>query len=245
MASENTRYRNQIEASLIRKAWRDERFRQRLLQNPQDVFKEELQDTDIGDAHFRVVEETPDTFYLVLPMRPPGFRSDQELADMATRGTYRLQAGMGFVVESRSLVDLNHATVQQLAEALWSVDVEFADAIQSSRPFRFPGDLHLTFSTITSRLLEQIKDQFVVSTPAQPPAPGRAQVVPQPPTSGSSVIYVNSASNEELRALPGLATAFAEAIIDGRPYYSIDQPPQRAPLIGSKAYDRLRSQLAV
>ena len=245
MTSENILYRNQVEASLVRKAWRDDGFRQRLLRNPQDVFKEELQGFEIGEARFEVVEETLDTFYLVLPMRPAGVRSDQDLAAMVKKGTYRLQTGLGLVAENREPVDLNLATIGQLADALSGIDAVFADAILSSRPFRTLGDLRLTFSTTTSRLLERIKDQFVVSTPAPAPTPIPTQPAPMRPEAGSSAIDVNTASYEELKELTGLARAIAEGITYSRPYYSVDQLPQRAPLIGFKAYDMLRSDLTL
>ena len=67
--------RNELEGKIVRKAWEDESFKQRLKDNPKDaieeVLKEEGSDESIPENHaIHVHEETPTTSHLVIPTRP-------------------------------------------------------------------------------------------------------------------------------------------------------------------------------
>jgi hypothetical protein len=59
--------RENFEAQIIAKAFKDEAFRQELLSNPKAVIKEALNISVPEDVEIKVVEETSKIFYLVLP----------------------------------------------------------------------------------------------------------------------------------------------------------------------------------
>ena len=67
--------REELEAELIAKALQDEAFKQELLSNPKAVFAQELGASIPDNVEIKVVEETPNTIYLVLPM------NSEQLAD--------------------------------------------------------------------------------------------------------------------------------------------------------------------
>ena len=58
-----------ITSEIVTKAWNDEKFKGRLLKNPKEAIKE------IGvelhpDLKVKVIENTNDTIYIVLPQKP-------------------------------------------------------------------------------------------------------------------------------------------------------------------------------
>ena len=74
--------RQQFEARIISKAWKDEAFRKRLLADPKAVMAEELaslhEKANLPDnVKVTVMEETADQIYLVLPMNPADFHPDE------------------------------------------------------------------------------------------------------------------------------------------------------------------------
>ena len=65
--------RREFENYLIRKAWKDEAFRKELMENPSETFIRELKALDPnaeieGPINLKVVAETSDQAYLVLPL---------------------------------------------------------------------------------------------------------------------------------------------------------------------------------
>jgi hypothetical protein len=68
---------------LISKAWADEKFKQRLMKNPASVLKEEGVEVQPG-VQVRVVEQTEELVYLVIPKAPRTRFSDDQLLDIAT-----------------------------------------------------------------------------------------------------------------------------------------------------------------
>ncbi|MFM7365273.1 MAG: NHLP leader peptide family RiPP precursor [Cuspidothrix sp.] len=76
-----------IQSTLIAKAWTDEEFKQELLSNPKGVIEREL-GTELADnIQIQILEETPSTFYLSIPVKPAigveGELSDEELEAVA------------------------------------------------------------------------------------------------------------------------------------------------------------------
>ncbi|NMG07809.1 NHLP leader peptide family natural product precursor [Brasilonema sp. UFV-L1] len=61
--------RKEIEEKLITRAWQDASFKQELLSNPQAAFEKEGI-TLPESIKVTVVEESPSSFYLVLPTQP-------------------------------------------------------------------------------------------------------------------------------------------------------------------------------
>jgi hypothetical protein len=77
--------RKEFEAQIVKKAWKDPKFKKDLLANPKSVLEKELQSLHKGakmpaSIKVKVVEETADTIYLVLPRNPKEV-SGKELSD--------------------------------------------------------------------------------------------------------------------------------------------------------------------
>ena len=79
--------RAEIQRKLIERSLEDSSFRQRLLDDPKGTIEHELGSRLPESIEVRVVEETADTIYLVLPSASPvgqgGELSDQELDAVA------------------------------------------------------------------------------------------------------------------------------------------------------------------
>ena len=80
--------RPEMERSIVQRSLQDEEFRQRLLEDPRGVVEEELGTRLPDNVEVRVVEESAETIYLVLPSVSPlvgqgGELSDEELEAVA------------------------------------------------------------------------------------------------------------------------------------------------------------------
>ena len=62
--------RQEIEAHIIAKAWKDEAYKQELLNNSKAVIEQEFGLQLADDINVQVVEEDASSLYLVLPMQP-------------------------------------------------------------------------------------------------------------------------------------------------------------------------------
>ena len=78
--------RAEMERTLVQRSMEDEDFRQRLLDDPKAAVEQELATQLPEDVEVRVVEESQQTIYLVLPSASPlgqGEISDQDLEQVA------------------------------------------------------------------------------------------------------------------------------------------------------------------
>ena len=78
--------RRDLEMQLITKAWKDDAFAQELKSNPQAVLERELGGKLPEGVEVKVVEESQNTIYLVIPEKPKaaqGELSDEQLAAAA------------------------------------------------------------------------------------------------------------------------------------------------------------------
>jgi Nitrile hydratase, alpha chain len=77
----------EVERRLMKRSLEDEEFRQRLLADPKGTMEHELGSRLPESVEVRVVEETPEIIYLVLPsasrVGQGGELSDQELEDVS------------------------------------------------------------------------------------------------------------------------------------------------------------------
>ncbi|WP_019503884.1 NHLP leader peptide family RiPP precursor [Pleurocapsa sp. PCC 7319] len=72
--------RTEIEATLVAKAWQNDDFRQELMSNPRKVFASEFNQEIPESTNIQVLEESNDTYYLVIPKKPD---VSEELSDEA------------------------------------------------------------------------------------------------------------------------------------------------------------------
>jgi hypothetical protein len=98
--------RKDFEAQVIKKAWKDPAYRDELVKDPKACIEKEMQQFQEGaklpdDIHIKVVEESSNTLYMVLPQNPADVAdrelSDDELDDVAG-GTITVIAVGGLTV---------------------------------------------------------------------------------------------------------------------------------------------------
>jgi hypothetical protein len=63
------RFQKNLQAQLIARAWYDESFKERLLTDPKAAIEEELDLKLADDLQVTVLEETPDTLFLLVPAK--------------------------------------------------------------------------------------------------------------------------------------------------------------------------------
>lgn len=145
-----------------------------------------------------------------------------------------------FAQTKGALVDLNTASQKEL-EGLKGVGPAMAKKIIAARPYSSVDDL--SKSGIPAKTIEGIKPYVTVGKPAATlPAATQAPAAPATPPSPADVqkapakaatqapaklapgqkVNINTATKEQLEALPEIGPVKAQAIIAGRPYAKIE-----------------------
>ena len=93
MADQTTR--RDFELQLIEKAWKDETFRQALRMDPQGTVESVLGGKLPAGVQMKLLEESADTFYLVLPAKP-----DRAPAEPLTDQQLEAVAGGGWTYDT-------------------------------------------------------------------------------------------------------------------------------------------------
>ncbi|MCX8128703.1 MAG: NHLP leader peptide family RiPP precursor [Clostridia bacterium] len=71
-----------LQEKIIRKAWEDAEFKKELLSNPKAAIQKELEIAIPDNVEVKVVEETTNTVYLVLPVNPGEIKDVGEKAGL-------------------------------------------------------------------------------------------------------------------------------------------------------------------
>jgi competence protein ComEA len=82
---------------------------------------------------------------------------------------------------------------------------------------------------------------IALANPATP-AEKVAQAAPKAAPAKKEPLDINTASQKELEALPGIGEAYAKAIIKGRPYKGKDNLVERK-IVPEKTYDGIKDQI--
>jgi hypothetical protein len=142
--------RTQAEVEIIAKAWKDDAFKQALLDNPKAVVEQELSTTFPTDLKVSVVEAQPNHFYLRLPAKP-------EIAD------------------SLSLADLVQSLSETDGEAIATLiaksrkDVEFKRSLLSDPKTALAAAVGTELPTaLEVEILEEDANTLVLLLPMKP-----------------------------------------------------------------------------
>jgi hypothetical protein len=84
--------RQELEAKFIAKAWEDDKFKQELLSNPKATYAKAMGAPLPDNVNVQVMEETPTTYYLVIPKNP---EVSEELSDEALEAVAGGYVGSG------------------------------------------------------------------------------------------------------------------------------------------------------
>ena len=87
MADQQKMTRNELEAKLVAHAWQEEAIKQELISNPRAAIEREFGQQVPESINIRVLEETGNTIYVVLPKKPSiDELSDEQLEAVAGGG---------------------------------------------------------------------------------------------------------------------------------------------------------------
>jgi competence protein ComEA len=181
-----------------------------------------------------------------------------------------LALAAGSALAAGALIDINTAD-QKAIESLPGVGPATAKAIIQGRPYKSVDDL-ANVKGLGKSKLEKIKPLVTVGGPPAPQAPAAAgaatgaaagaaaskattttQATPKAPAQAKQAakaavptgpVNLNTASKEQLVALPGIGEKKAQAIIDGRPYQKTEDV-MKVKGIKQGIYNKIKDRITV
>jgi competence protein ComEA len=92
---------------------------------------------------------------------------------------------------------------------------------------------------ILAALLLTLGVSFAYSHGQAPPTPTKSTAT-QAPTKASDLVDINSATKDQLKALPGIGDAYSQKIIDGRPYKTKTDLLNKK-IVPAATYDKIKA----
>ena len=138
-----------------------------------------------------------------------------------------------------ALIDLNTATADQL-EALPGIGPAKAKAIIEGRPYKSLKDFE-SRNIVAASTFEKFKGQLTVS---KAKAAATETAAAETPAQSSTKVDLNTATVDELLALPGIGPAKANAIIEGRPYKSLKDFESRN-VVAASTVEKFKDDITV
>lgn len=74
------------------------------------------------------------------------------------------------------------------------------------------------------------------------PSSSAADKAKEPPVISKEVLDLNTATAEQLKALPGIGDAYSKKIVEGRPYKRKDELVQKK-IVPQATYDKIKDQV--
>jgi competence protein ComEA len=148
---------------------------------------------------------------------------------------------------AKAPLDLNTATAQELEDNLPGVGPATAKKIVAGRPYARVDDL--ANAGVNAKTIDAIRPMVMVGPPPAAEKPARKPAAEKPAAEKTAAgpatpVNLNTAGPAELETLPGIGPAHAKAIVEGRPYKSVDDL-ERVKGLGKARIDAIRSMVTV